>query len=80
MVSRPYSPLLPFRTPATQANTEVAIESVPINGVLLKRVEFRENVSTLLSPGRNQSIRNTKVSVKRSLTVLCLVGRLVGFF
>ena len=32
VVSRPNSLPLPFRTPATQANTEVAIESVPING------------------------------------------------
>ena len=51
-----------------------------LTAVLLKRVEFRENVRTFLSPGGNQTIRNTKVSVKRSLNVLCLVGRLVEFF
>ena len=51
-----------------------------LTAVLLKRVEFRENVRTFLSPGGNQTIRNTKASVRRSLTVLCLVGRLVGYF
>ena len=50
MVSHPNSLPLPFQTPATQANTEVAIESVPINGGPFKARLNLEKMSGLFFP------------------------------
>ena len=41
-----------MRSNPVNADTEEAIESVGINGVFLKRVEFRENVRTFFPWGQ----------------------------